>query len=502
VVIYLCAAGASFAEKRAPEGWTVPLDQLGLNGSLESLPAPKNWQVKQVSSYDRSGGNADDKGGHQVYDGGVVMADLEGPGVVTRIWTRNPTGTLYIYVDDVEHPLLTFSFEDFFTGSLELWSPAFNLMGPPLVGESTGGYYSYIPIPYERHCRIIATTTEDALTYQVTYAELPKETPVQSFGLKLTEDDREFFRHWKDSWKGLAMRWPSKEEKMHKSRHNFWPGADTLAYPIEGPGVITEIELTVESADQQTLEGTYLAVRFDGEVEPSVYAPIGTFFGTATQNFAEHSSVVVGRVDGRMWCRFPMPFRESAEVRIVNTTQQVTDVGYWITWRPGDVGDARYFHAKSAETVTVGGKPVVVADIRGKGHYVGTTVAARNADSLTFLEGDDAYLVDGASADNFHGTGTDDYFNSGWYFATGPASAPTHAVTVKETSAPSGFVAFRSHLTEPVPFTQSFVFELEHGPNNDRPGVTYSSVAYWYQSPDEAEAGGDTQLAAYDPGQP
>jgi hypothetical protein len=197
-----------------------------------------------------------------------------------------------------------------------------------------------------------------------------------------------------------------------------------------------------------------------------------------------------------------MPFRNGAEIRLVNTTQQIADVGYWITWRPGDPVDAYSFHARSAETVTVEGKPVVVADIQGKGHYVGTTIAARNADSLTFLEGDDSYRVDGAGADSFHGTGTDDYFNSGWYFATGPVSAPTHAVTVKDTRAPSGFVAFRSHLTEPVPFTQSFVFELEHGPNNDRPGVEYSSVAYWYQAPAQTQGDGETQLAAFDPGQP
>jgi hypothetical protein len=149
--------------------------------------------------------------------------------------------------------------------------------------------------------------------------------------------------------------------------------------------------------------------------------------------------------------------------------------------------------------VTQEGRPVTVADIRGKGHYVGTTIAATGADSLTFLEGDEAYLIDGAGADAFHGTGTDDYFNAGWYFATGTVSAPTHAVTVKDTRAPAGFVAFRSHLTEPVPFTKSFVFELEHGPNNDRPGVSYTCVAYWYEERPGEEPGAAEQLAALDP---
>ena len=154
VLIFATFAFVSFAGeqgslKRTPQGWTVPLKQLGFEGTLSRLPEPRNWQTKQVSSYDRSGGNKDDEYGHQVYEGGVVLADLQGPGVVTRIWTRNPHGTIYIYVDDVEHPIISLPFRELFTGGLEYWSPGFNLFAPPFVGEGTGGYFSYVPIPYE-----------------------------------------------------------------------------------------------------------------------------------------------------------------------------------------------------------------------------------------------------------------------------------------------------------------------------------------------------------------
>lgn len=467
--------------KRVPVGWTVPLDQLGFDGTLDRLPEPRDWQVKQVSSYDRTGGNNDDQFGHQVYEGGVVLADLEGPGVVTRIWTREPHGTLYIYVDDMEHPILVMSFKDMFTGGLEYWSPGFNLFGPPFVGESSGGYFSYVPIPYEKRCRMIVATDEPTLAYHVTYAELPAGAPIESFTLALTQDDVSYFKDWVKDWESVDLRLPKKKEKMHHSQYRFWGDKNTLMFPIEGPGVLKEIEFITESADQDILDNTWIAIHFDGQEEPGVLAPIGDFFGASTKDASDHNSLVIGKHGTRMWCRYPMPFRELAEIRIITKSDQIADIEYFLTWEPGPVEDQRYFFARYNSGVSKEGIPYRVADILGEGHYVGTTIAAANADTLTFLEGDDVYIVDGGPRSDFHGTGTDDYFNAGWYFSDGTFSGPTHSATLKVAKSPASFAAFRSHITAPVPFRNSFSFELEHGPSNNRPGIEYSSVAYWYQ---------------------
>ena len=144
VLIFVTFTFVSFAgdhrtHKGGSQGWTAPLLQLGFDGSLERLPEPRNSQTKQVSSYDRAGGNKDDEGGHQVYEGGAVLADLHGPGVITRIWTRNPHGTIYIYIDDIEHPILSLPFRECFTCGLEHCIPGSSLFPPPFVGEGTGG---------------------------------------------------------------------------------------------------------------------------------------------------------------------------------------------------------------------------------------------------------------------------------------------------------------------------------------------------------------------------
>ena len=79
------------------------------------------------------------------------------------------------------------------------------------------------------------------------------------------------------------------------------------------------------------------------------------------------------------------------------------------------------------------------------------------------------------------GTGTEDYFSSGWYFDTGPYSAPYHSAPVKDTL--TGRVsAYRWHVEDPIPFRRGLRFTIEHGGTNDTPGADYSSVAYWYQT--------------------
>ena len=481
-VISTFLAGCAHVQPRVAEGWTVPLAQLGMDGSLDGLGSHPDWDVKQVSSYDRTGGNDDDKYAHQIYDNVVVLADLEGPGVITRIWSKNPHGTMYLYVDDMETPVLISPFANLFSGDHHISGEEVQLFGAPFTGNGSGGHYSYVPIPYEQHCRILVVDAEDSLGYQVTYTDLPDNTPIESFAIPLGRDDVSFFQNWRDNWNDTDFRFYNrKTENLHHSRHKYWPDKDTLVYPIVGPGTITELEMIVESHEKEIMDNTWIAIYFDHQEEPSVFAPIGDFFGSSNKDDGDFNTLALGNIEGRMWCRYPMPFNEYAEIRFVTKSDQIADIEYFITWKEGEVGDQGQFNALYNSGTTEDGKAYQVANIQGKGHYVGTSLSATNADSLSMLEGDDLIVVDGDTNNNLHGTGTDDYVNAGWYFGDDLHSAATHGVSRSEQKAPAGFSAFRSHFTEPIPFDQSFVFDLEHGPANNRAGVQYSSVAYWYK---------------------
>ena len=79
-----------------------------------------------------------------------------------------------------------------------------------------------------------------------------------------------------------------------------------------------------------------------------------------------------------------------------------------------------------------------------------------------------------------HGTGTEDYFCSGWYFDHGTYSAPYHGCLIKD--AKLGRVsAYRWHIEDAIPFKKSIRFTIQVGPW-DNVRAAYATVAYWYQT--------------------
>jgi hypothetical protein len=78
------------------------------------------------------------------------------------------------------------------------------------------------------------------------------------------------------------------------------------------------------------------------------------------------------------------------------------------------------------------------------------------------------------------GTGTEDYFNGGWYFQDGPFAAPYHGVALMDPER-GRVAAYRWQLPDPVRFRDSIRVELEHGHGNAAV-ADYATVAFWYQT--------------------
>ncbi|MFC1637304.1 DUF2961 domain-containing protein, partial [Planctomycetota bacterium] len=145
---------------------------------LDRLPAFKeSIKVASVSSYDRTGGNNDGFGGQYSFvrkeEGGLVLADLKGPGVIYRIWTPTPTDdTMEFYFDGESEPSVKVGFRELFLGE----HPVFV---SPLVGYGAGGFYSYVPLPYEKSCKVFIRA-ERMRFYQINYATYPESTAIAS----------------------------------------------------------------------------------------------------------------------------------------------------------------------------------------------------------------------------------------------------------------------------------------------------------------------------------
>jgi hypothetical protein len=259
--------------------------------------------------------------------------------------------------------------------------------------------------------------------------------------------------------------------------------AAQLAY-IKGPGMITMFWTTISSSDKYFLRHIVLRMYWDGEKDPSVEVPIGDFFGTGFQ-YKQYITPFVGMSSGGYYCYFPMPFNVSARVEVLNETGQVIPnfyyhIDYHQLAAPLD-STVAYFHAMwHREIRTDPSHYFTLLEAEGEGQLVGINLNMQSYDGgLSFLEGDEMIYVDGEKEASIKGTGTEDYFNSGWYFNQGEFSAPYHGLILKDDSL-GRIAAYRFHILDCIPFKKSIRALIEHGTQNTEI-ADYSSTAYWYQ---------------------
>lgn len=276
------------------------------------------------------------------------------------------------------------------------------------------------------------------------------------------------------------------------------PGAAQVVADLSGPGIIRHIWNTVGTDAPHYSRLLRLRMYWDGEAEPSVDVPLGDFFAAGHGIDANVDSLPVSvSSNGRARnCFWPMPFRKSARITLTNEAKQGMNVYWYVDWErvPRLDRNEAYFHAQYRQAFPVqGDADYMVADIVGRGHYVGTVMSVRSRAGGWWGEGDDHFFVDGETEPSVRGTGTEDYFSQAygvfpdqrpWYGT--PLWTSNEAVDARTT-------CYRWQVPDPVTFTKSLRFELEHkgvtwkpdGTIADYNGVRhddFATVAYWYQT--------------------
>jgi hypothetical protein len=275
-------------------------------------------------------------------------------------------------------------------------------------------------------------------------------------------------------------------------RDNFWiptTGEEVTLAEIEGPGAITHIWMTHRGGGHDLIVRMY----WEGNSHPSVEAPIGDFFGVAMGTNAPLNSIPLqasseGRSRNSWWY---MPFNKSALITVCapqseeNAKRDTVSLYFYIDYHvfAKAIKDIHYFHARFLEKDPAErGKPVLLAEAEGDGHFVGVVMGHRARTPGWFGEGDDIITVDGKVS--FLGTGTEDYFCDAWGFRV--FSDLYHGVPyLEDRGIGARLSAYRFHILDPIPFRKSFTFEIEHWPwitplPNSGRGY-YSSVGFWYQ---------------------
>jgi hypothetical protein len=277
--------------------------------------------------------------------------------------------------------------------------------------------------------------------------------------------------------------------------HNYsiqgqtWQGTRASRYPTEGN------EEAIAASDE-VLQNARVRITFDGN--RTVDAPLGEFFGSGLGEYEVRSLFYAMDTaeDGWYSSWWPMPFRQAATVELYNGSEQAieaadSEVTYarspeWAR-QLGPNGEAGYFRATSKRDETVTGRDWVFLDTEGWGKFVGvshTIEGLRDGPGpRAYLEGDERVYVDGSRTPQIYGTGSEDFYEGGWYFNRGPFSDPVNGHTAHERRSYGcqnlcdG--VYRLMIGDAVPFHSSLRFSIEHGPQNDFPAV-YGSTAYWY----------------------
>jgi hypothetical protein len=266
------------------------------------------------------------------------------------------------------------------------------------------------------------------------------------------------------------------------------PGETVTLVDYKGAGTVRRWWVTIAPFNNPRIQRqTIVRCYWDGEKEPSVEVPVSDFFGVGFGEYKNFISLPLNMTSGGYNCYWPMPFKKSARITIENRSKVKIDALYYnvdLETTPKPAKESLYFHAQfRRQSPTEQGKPVTLLETTGRGHYVGTLLSMQKVKGrgLWFLEGDERVFVDGEKEPSVIGTGTEDYFSSGWYFNSGPYSAPYHGITIKDDDR-SRISAYRWHIEDVIPFTKSLRFDIEHGGTNDTPGADYTSVAFWYQT--------------------
>lgn len=157
------------------------------NGLLGTLPQPRDYVLKRVSSYDRSGGNADYR---QIAPGETLALLYEtGPGVITHVWITIASPetfhlkklVLRMHWDDEATPSVEAPVGDFFGLGL---GDYFLYQSIPLAVGSAKALNSFFPMPFQKRARITVTNEGEkkvnAFYFNIDYRSvsrpLPKDT--------------------------------------------------------------------------------------------------------------------------------------------------------------------------------------------------------------------------------------------------------------------------------------------------------------------------------------
>ena len=436
---------------------------------------------------------------------GHVLAEMDGPGCVTRIWSADPddAGKIRIYLDDAKEPVIEAPLTELLGGKwkTKIDGKETTSFPDPIACERSRGFNLYFPIAYAKHCKI--TVDKPDLYYHVDYRTYAKGTEVETFSLK------QVIEKSKDMTETVSLLRDASDvsSKYHISQEAFVrghldaggtskPGGKLKMLSLPGPQSVVSLTASVYNTDdlEAALRELVLVVTFDDSKEPQIWCPLGDFFGSSpgVNRYRSLPLAVYRQLFGGvdLVSNWPLPFEKKAVFEVYNFSKKVQadvkidvrTVGYAWTDR------SMHFHAKwrTADMKTRPFHDWTYCDLKGKGVFVGDMLSVMNPVGAWWGEGDEKIFVDGEKFPSWFGTGSEDYYGYAWSDPT-PFQHAYHNQTRcdgKGTGATFGLTSInRFHILDNIPFEKSFRFDMECWHWDPNVTVNYAATSYWYARP-------------------
>ena len=513
-----------------------------VSGSFSSYDRKSKYDF-DTKSYINWHANGDGTGYVRKENNNIVVFEQDGPGVIWRVWSALAlSGHIKIYIDNQKTPIIDQPFSDFFEQlneeNVELPKnlpglPSVNL--PELMSTLSRGRNRFIPIPFQKNCKIILEEGW-GMYYHITYTkfsdkelELPKFNGIYSKQdlITLAQTDRILYN------RGFRRKKYEEEQIIdfdiqNLSKSSHWETS------LNGSGSINHFEITYNEIEYETpkkrkemLENLWIEFTWDNDSKPSVLAPFGMFFGTYPDIYPNRT-LPVGAIPGNFYSNWFMPYSDRAKIKIINKGKNLHNIKISIAFTlSNESKNLLRFHAKwhkgeYKNEVNNKGRnidwPILITE--GNGRYCGMTLHVQNEWQEPknqaanwwygkfntrniwwwWGEGDEKFYVDGEKFPSTFGTGSEDYIGYAWsaepafaLFDHGFASQPYTAIDGNGHT-----IISRFHIGDNVPFQNSFTGVIEKYKANkwgdkeqnciECPNIClYQAVAFWYLMPGQLD---------------
>lgn len=445
------------------------------------------WMTRSVTSHDPTGGNGDAGGEGAGRDGEYrVLFHEMGEGRIVRLWM---TSERWQEPGQYEEIWIQIDGQTAFRGSpIDLFQGRGPWQAPLVldVERSSGAFLSYVPLSYSREARILFRG--EPRYFQVTY----REGAGASAG-PTAEELRAF----------LAEDWAAGAAEGLGAPRPLRPGAAmTLA---TGPATVDRIALRLSTPRPSTpaspppsLAG--LLVRA-GDQPP---VPLSFFFGLAAASDSAEDAAwaplrsAIHAVDperGILAARLPIPLGQGEALELLASPGAAP--GLEVAWaaelgapRPG----VRLVTQYREQRAQGGERALTRFEHPGAVQLVSLieSLADGRPGDRTYLEGDELVYIDGERYPAQSGTGTEDYYNGGWYFRGAHANPLSGQPRLLVRDPEDGWrrarfthALYRHHLPDPIVGRAGVRFDMEVGPAGGYAPLSVRSLglAYAFDGP-------------------